>query len=275
MRVAKDMTEFTFPFLTQIFGVESEGTGKYIGSGTLLDLGGVPYLISAAHVPSSATASNWAHSVDNGEPPKVVPNPWQCLGAPEDLAIARLDGDHFRGQYRARALDPSLLAVDSNDLDGDYLFIHGWPGQFSKEVRTIGNGIASKPFPYLTGVGSSSDPAFDGKMHLAVDFRMDGKYENGRSASPPDPGGMSGSAVWRTNWKSRGASWTFHDARVIGIINGWDQANHSLTCTRIEVIRSFINFSLHREAAYLNWLGRKCPASDDWSDWLSVKPYRI
>lgn len=274
--VGRRMKEFTFPYLAQIFEVQSKERGKYLGSGTFVQVGNEAYLLTAAHVPKKCSTGLWAYSVGDSTPPVVIPNPWQCISLPTDLAWARLDAAHFGTEHRARLLDTCFLDSTADDLDGDILFVHGWPGQLSKELWSLANGIASKSFPYTTVIGTSSRNWFDPAIHIAVDFRVEGQIDElERLADVPSLEGVSGSAVWRTNWRQHRDDWGPHHARVIGVAFDWDQAGHAITCTRIERVRDFVNLSLHREAAYFSWLRRNCPGADDWNDWFGVKPEMV
>ena len=274
--VGKRMKQFTFPYLAQIFEVQTEKRGRYLGSGTYLQVRNEAYLLTAGHVPSESSTGSWAYSLGDGMPPIVIRNPWQCVSLPTDLALVRLDATHFSAGHRAQLLDTDVFDATADDLDGDILFLHGWPGQLSKELWSLAQGIASKTFPYTTVVGKSSRDWFDPTIHFAVDFRGEGQIDESKnSADVPDLKGVSGSAIWRTNWKRHREHWEPHHARVVGVAFDWDQTGHAITCTRIERICDFVNLSLHREAAYFNWLDRDCPPSDDWHDWFDVRPAAI
>jgi hypothetical protein len=276
IEIGQAMAHYTYPYLAQIFEVQSRNRGRFLGSGTFINLGGTPYLLTASHVPADCTVRKWAHSLGDATPPTIVPNPWQCLSFPEDLALARLDVENFAGQHRVRMLEPNLFANNCEDLNGDFIFLHGWPGELSKELWSLARGIASKTFPYTTCLGTSSRSWFDHGIHFAVDFRVEAQtQEGGGQANVPSPHGMSGSAVWKTNWNHYKKDWRPEHARVIGVAFDWDQSGHAITCTRIERVRDFINLSLHREAAYFNWQQRGGPYDDNWEDWFKVNSHTI
>jgi hypothetical protein len=173
-------------------------------------------------------------------------------------------------------LPSELLAENCDDLEGDLLFIQGVPGEFSKPLWDLANGIVSRTLPYLTGVGESSRDWFDRTMHFSIDFRIEDQSDDkGNPAYVPSPKGMSGSAVWRTNWKYHQSDWRPEYARVVGVAFDLDESGHSITCTRIERIRNFINFWLHREAAYFRWQQRGCPLGDEETDWFAARPFTL
>lgn len=274
--VGRAMREFTAPFITQLFEVESTQRGHFLGSGTFARLGTDVYLLTAAHVPQSAHVRRWAHSAGDGVPPALVPNAWQCRSFPSDLALVRLDGSYFDGSFRVRALGPEFFAESVPELAGDFLFVHGWPGERSKELWCIAQGIASTTLPYTTVVGASSRGWFRPDVHFAIEYRFDNQRdESGRIARVPHPGGLSGAAVWKTNWRDNRNRWTPDCARVVGVAFDWDTDGNNLTCTRIDAVRDFINESLRREAAYFRWLERGCPGNDDWADWYCVTPFAL
>jgi hypothetical protein len=269
--VAKAMAQYTFPFMSGIYGVESEDRGALLGSGTVLDLYGQPYLLTAAHVVEQGRKfQKIAHSKGDAAHPSLVQHPWQCVGFPSDLAMSRLDQQGIAG-HRIRPLPAALIGKDASNLDGDILFVHGWPGKRSVPVFEIAQGIASKTLPYATVVGVSKAGWFDPQIHFAVDYRFEGQIgEHGREEVPPPPDGLSGSAVWRTNWLGRCHQWRPQDAQIVGVAFGWDQSGSSLVVTRVEAVRRFINYCLRQEAAYFHWRNRGRPLGDDWNDWFAV-----
>lgn len=227
--VGSEMVKFTSPYLMQVFEVESEDSGKYLGSGTAIGLGRMPYLLTAAHVPGEAIVQRWAHSIGDKTHPQAIHDAWHCVGFPEDLALARLEREPFGGQHRVRMLPSEFLDGDSSDLENDFLFVHGVPEKFTFWGA---DGIACRTFPYITIVGKSSRNWFDRNIHFGLDFRVEDQSDDqGRPGYVPDPHGMSGSTVWRTNWKQHKSKWRPEFARVVGITHDWDTNGHSITCT--------------------------------------------
>lgn len=276
LRVGAAMREFTKPFIAQVFEVESAQRGKFLGSGTFIRLGDQPYLLTAAHVPNAARNRHWAHSVDDATPPAQITLPWQCCSLPSDLAVASLDNDTFTGSNRVRPLSADFIAKELGSLEDDFLFVHGWPGERSHEVWSLAKGIASTSLPYTTVVGKTGRAWFNDNIHFAIQYRVDGQHdEHGNLAQMPDARGLSGAAVWKSNWIVDPDNWTPEKARVIGVAFDWDTDGGNLTCTRIEAVRAFINDSLRREAAYFRWEERGSPNDDDWDDWFSARPFQL
>lgn len=276
LRVGSAMRAFTKPFIAQVFEVESAQRGKFLGSGTFMRLGAHTFLLTAAHVPNAAKHRSWAHSVDDATPPAQITMPWQCCGLPSDLAVARLNYSDFLGSIRARPVPAQFVAKDLGALDNDFLFLHGWPGERSHEVWSLANGIASTTLPYTTVVGKTGRAWFNENIHFAIQYSVNDQHdESGNVAQMPNAHGLSGAAVWKTNWNTDPENWTPENARIIGVAFDWDTDGGNLTCTRIEVVRSFINESLRREAAYFRWQERGSPDKDDWDDWFSAKPFQL
>lgn len=276
LEVGARMKEFTSPFIAQVFEVESPQRGRFLGSGTFVQLGDHPYLLTAAHVPKKAHTHSWAHSLDDGTAPAQIPNPWQCCGFPSDLAMARLDNTHFSGRHRVRSLESRFFAKELGELGSDFLFIHGWPDDQSKEVWSLANGIMSRTLPYTTIAGSTGRPWFRDDIHFAIQYSVnDQRDEYGNLAQMPGAYGLSGAAVWKTNWAPHPDNWAPEKARIIGVAFDWDTDGGNLTCTRIETVRSFMNESLRREAAYFRWQKRGSPEMDDWEDWFLAKPFEL
>ena len=276
LEVGTRMKEFTKPFIAQIFEVESLQRGRFLGSGTFVQLGNHPYLLTAAHVPKKARIHSWAHSLDDGIRPAQIPNPWQCCGFPSDLAMARLNDAHFPGPHRVGSLESALFAKEISELGDDFLFIHGWPDEQSKEMWSLANGITSKTLPYTTFAGNTGRAWFRDDVHFAIQYRVNDQHdEHGDLAHMPGAHGLSGATVWKTNWADHQSDWAPEKARIIGVAFDWDTDGGNLTCTRIEAVRSFINHSLRHEAACFRWQERGSPEKDDWEDWFCAKPFEL
>lgn len=276
VKVGAEMKEFTSPFIAQVFEVKSAERGRFLGSGTFIQLGTYPYLLTAAHVPNEAEKRSWAHSLGNATPPAHIEHPWQCCGFPSDLALVRLEDAHFSGLHRVRPIESRFLAKEFDELGNDFLFIHGWPDERSKEVWSLANGIVSKTLPYTTVAGTTGRAWFDDEIHFAIQYNVnDQRDEHGNLAQMPGAYGLSGATVWKTNWADHQDDWTPEKARVIGVAFDWDTDGGNLTCTRIEAVRAFINDSLRREAAYFRWEERGSPNDDDWDNWFSARPFQL
>lgn len=248
--------------------VDPKSFGIMRGTSTIIELRGVPYLLTAAHVPLSFDAASFGgYRSRNGAEPFPLPNKVFMIRPPVDVALIPLQPE-LVATSEVSPLRIEDLAAATPRLGGDALFIHGLPGERSR-FSTFGPGLVSETFPYVTVEGTSQYSWFDERLHFAVEYPGEGNEDEfGRSVRVPDPHGLSGAAVWKTNRKERGEAWTPADAQVVGLIHNWDPTAQSLVGTRIEWIREFMLRVLRERDAHARWEARGSPVGDDWTDWF-------
>lgn len=274
MSIIAEMKEFTTPFISAIYGAYDEKCGVLLGSGTFIELEGTDFLLTAAHVlgfePSQSEREivGKAHSSGYGLAPRTFSHTPQCLGDPSDLGLVEVEVSDLS---RIEPLDSSYLDADSQCLDGDILFLHGWPGERSRFVR-FWSAVMSKSFPFGSHANVGSTYSwFDPQMHLSVDYPRVGTDKAGNTVDLPLPYGMSGCAIWRTNYRNYGKNWTPCKARIVGVQSDWDVDGGGLIGTRVEVLRVFLRECLVQKRAYQNWITGKKRHGNDWGDWFAAE----
>ena len=241
MEVADSLKAVTTPYLASIAGIISDEDGEYVGTGTFISVDHVTYLLTADHVISAAMISPFRGvAISNGDGKAYcrVIAPFR-RNAALDIAIVPValavppEGDRIPCPER-------LIGKSSNGLESDLLFIHGVPGSYTRFL-VFDRGIHTKTLPYISVAGNPTWRGFDSAVHCSIEYNpRDQRYSDGTSADLPDPGGMSGAALWKTNRSLVRENWTPHDARITGVITRWDQEGQCLIGTRIEPILEFI-----------------------------------
>jgi hypothetical protein len=271
-RVGELMAQHTVESLIGLYEIIDRNYGHLAGSGIYIAFGAEPYVLTAAHVYSDHRSL--AVYRGPGRPPFLFENPTQCIGAEIDLALCRLGRNALTQIADRTPLNPKRLADNSN-AEGDFIFIHGYPGISSRYSHSM-NSVISNSLPYITvlsefPLGLQSEH-IDPKTHFAVAFSPIGNKDHlDRDCGLPDPHGLSGSAVWATRRnKYPGRNWTANNAEVIGIVQKWHQQERCLLVLRSEVIRNIVHHFLQREVAYFNWQERRVPIGDDWVDWFKA-----
>lgn len=281
--VLRQMKDFTAPAIKMICGATSFDTGELIGSGTVVELRGQPYLLTAQHVAAEMFATDdvtggrkypegLCHSAGDGEHMANIIAPWTVIRGVTDLAVTRLDPD-LVCESGIVPLRPDRFSSHSRDLTDDVYFVHGWPGERSRFTAFAGRGVTAKSLPYGGWLADGTTwPHFDPAAHIAITYpATDLIDERGRVATFVRPGGLSGSLLWKTNRVGAGAGWSPSDARVVGLVTRWDQDGQVLLATRIEHLRGFLLYALQLEFAYFRWHDRGRPPGDDWSDWFTAE----
>ncbi len=264
------MAFYTQPSLAAIYTCQDSETAELIGSGTLLNLCGNTYLLTAGHIALNNKAyiglthvRPWAF----GQVP--LGHPVHSLDDHLDLCLVKIDARNLRGAGLV-PLTSSKLSRTSSDIRNEILFLHGYPRERSTMVK-IFDGEASGSLPYGMTIGKSDFTWFDDKVHFALGYTAESPSAEEITQPASDiPGGLTGSAVWSTNLHALGPSWKCDAAEIVGIVHHWDQGAQSLIATRIEVVREFLVRSLRREFAYCRWEKRGSPYGEDLDDWFAA-----
>ena len=127
----EEMKPHTAPAITALYDVIDAKSGSLVGSGTFITLRDRPYILTAGHVVEEATRhKGLAHSTRNEESPRFIDDPMKLAGHPFDLGVVRLAADALAGTPHVPVASDSL-ADDSDGVESDLLFIHGFPGKKS------------------------------------------------------------------------------------------------------------------------------------------------
>jgi len=257
--VTSKMKLFSFPSLAAIYGSRDEHDGELVGSGTFINIRGETYLLTAGHIASEKNNyKRLVHTRSIASSPAWLTNHFHVLNQFLDICIVKIDSDNLKGTTII-PVDIARLAHQSNYLEGDILFTHGYPGAKNISVNLLDTDF-SKTQPFCTFIAHSVYPWFDSQYHFALDYSQTGQLD--------DPHGLSGSAVWKTNIDNSTAHWSPLNAEIVGVVHHWDGTAHSLIATRIEIVRKFLLNSLRSEFAYYHWLERGSPLHDDLNDWF-------
>ena len=268
MRVGQAMRDNTIDFITPVSRALEHTYGEVEGSGTFVELRGISYTLTNEHVARARMFYPLAHFLGNGELAARIVHPFQCITEPTDIAIARIDREVLAiGTKRpvpAARIDPSFQPAD-----GEILFMHGFPG-LQSHFSAMYRGLLTRTFPYAVDVASLPQ-GYDPDLYFALSYPPYGNVKTfeGRETDLPNPEGLSGAVVWDTKFVRTCAGWTPGHAKVAGVVFGWNQPNHCLIATKIEIVRHFLLKALRREAAYFHWhLDRGEPLWDDLTDWV-------
>lgn len=267
--------------LARVIGCTPDDAGDVIGTGTFLNLFGATYIATAEHVVKTKFSmtsdgerryDGLAHDTGAAGPVFRITNPFYSHGRLRDVAVAGLRTDDFVG---TNVVPLPLQGVPkfTPSLNDEILLLHGYPGKASRFVRAW-NGIVSTSFPWVcTQEPPPSCDWFDPTIHFAVGYPAHGTDERGHSTVMPDPHGLSGSAIWKTNVVARGALWTIDDIQMIGIATDWNQDAQVIIGVRVEFLWVLLFHAIQLECAYAHWVGRGRPHGDDWADWFAAEKH--
>lgn len=268
---ATRLANHTANHLLGMYHVIDENYGKLHGTGLFIKFGDEPYIISAGHIFSTGMPL----AAFGGDGKKFFPlsNPTQGVGDPVDLGLTRLDRSALTEITDRAPIEPSRFG-SSQDLDGEAIFLHGYPDDRSR-FSPLSNGIRSKSLPYLTEIiPIPAGTVYDDESFIAVAYDPTKALdEDDREVPLPLAYGMSGAPVWATRSRYyRADEWGPEHAQIVGIAHHWLPEHKCIIATRAEQVVVQIAHMLQREAAYFRWLDRGTPQGDDWSDWFGVRP---
>lgn len=233
--VCERVTDATRRCLVSIAGIISHEEGSFQGTGTIVELGGKVLLVTAQHVIAEIEAKGFqgvAYSCGNDKLYARAPQPF-VMDAGLDVAGVRIapptqpDSDRIPCPKR-------LIAASSQGIEKDLLFVHGFPEKCNRYFKML-PGIISETRPLCSGLGTPKWPKFDPAIHFAVSYSVKFLQDaEGKIMDWIDPHGMSGAVVWNIRRAEIGSNWTPDDARIVGIVQRWDQDGQCLIATRVE-----------------------------------------
>jgi len=228
------MAEYTFPFLTSVVGVKDATQGEHVGSGLRAIVNSRRAVITARHVVERAAAypRQFALSAGYGRAPYIVSGKIE-LDPIGDLAVYYLPDDFPADVPEVSFWPEDRIQRSLERLATDFLFTHGFPASRGRFLRLV-NGIASRSLPY--GAMQRLDPQVSDLQtyQFAIEFDPAGMCapDRSRSDSFVDPGGLSGSPVWRIgiSGRSRG-EWSPALSLVVGFLTQWRPDEKVLVAT--------------------------------------------
>jgi hypothetical protein len=228
-------------YIVAIAGMKSWKEGKVEGTGVILDLGGEVLLVTAEHVVSQIEQKGYqglAFSNGDTKPYTKVLVPFM-RDRLIDISYAKITRPKQPDSDRL-ACPENLIATSSREGEKDLLFIYGFPGKDS-EFWTLLGGIRSKTTTYAAYASDSDWPHFDRAVHIAMYYSPKGCVGiDGKSEDLHTPDGLSGSPLWNIPRNEQMGTWMPEYARIVGIVQRWDQVGRCLIATRIEQILPFL-----------------------------------
>lgn len=266
------MVSMTARHLLGVYGVDSLDPPSVLllGSGTLVDLGGIPAILTAGHV--GRERDRYVRLARRGldDDGEIIPGPHYLIEDPADLAILEVGPEPALAPGQ-EILSLSRLAASSPNTGENDLFIHGFPGDLSRSSAFL-PGRESESLPLETFEQACTSALFDPRFHFAVNYPDPLALRTnvgGGTVSIPDPHGLSGSAVWRAN-TTLGAPWRPDLAEVVGVAQMWLKDENVIVATRVEVVREILLTVLRKRHAYFRWVSRGRPIGDDLADWYDA-----
>lgn len=229
------MADYVPKFMTPISRVISNDEGELGGTGSYLAIDGSTFVLTNEHVAVTLKRHALAVKFYGNEQFFALRSDFAGISAPTDASIAHVD---MSDAVPATPVPLSLYANHHQSVEGELLFIAGYPGQRSKFMF---NTLFSPLTPYLTQE-DVTQTAVLGVHHFAIPW-LPGRARSLDERSPglSLPPGMSGSLVWNTRrvefFRSH-RPWLPADARVTGMVFSWSVCANWVYATKVELLRS-------------------------------------
>lgn len=201
-----------------------------IGSAVLMQLGGIRFIVSAAHaLKSRASETLYAQAAGTIEP---IDGPATYLfGRTEppsrnypdeiDIRAVRLEGGAWQSMSLHAFLAPEEIVLTAEMPDRHVLTVVGFPESKQRE-RPKGNAIESFAFPLLgleSTIETYSKVGITPEMIQLLGFDQKKTWTEFGAQTAPHPKGLSGSGMW--DFGSRQDFGT-RPPRLSAIVTNWD-----------------------------------------------------
>ena len=231
------------------------GVVRHLGTGTLLTVADMKFVVTAAHVLHKAKEQDLTVAISpasGGVFTALTARTWMATSA------RGVDDEHDIALYPLDVLELGRLgATDSiriadvcfeRDLSVAYFVVCGFPGMWSTTSHSDGVDMKSKLLQYGTYsfIGSVSGlRGFDPDRHILLDGTPGDmrnhhgeptrfKTRSGYPASMPGAlAGISGCSVWRIgDFRTPTSEWNVDGARIVGVQTGVYESAGAIKATR-------------------------------------------
>jgi hypothetical protein len=255
-----------------LYGKSWLGTPRILGSGVPLIVGGLNFIVTAAHtLDASLQAKRGVYLSPGVQGGRLVsladcavhgsamPSSGNRIDDLIDLRVIRLTDE----AVDALGEGIQFIGLDRIDADdghrGTCYFLHGFP-RGSVRINWCRRSFRSTSFPYGT-IAYGGERGVWEPMHpdifIDLDFHPEKNVDDfGRKVRPPKPEGVSGCGIWRLfDGRTPTAAWSVDDSRLVAIEHRWERSRHILRGTRIVYVNQILarNYQSCREEIEGRW----------------------
>lgn len=136
--IVVQIRKYVEPFLSAIGAVEvgdsRDPPGDHIGTGAFIVLGGVRYLLTCDHVAQAWHGVTLACDLFKLGGAIKVANPFVTVPFPVDVAASPISNRSWTCvSHNATCLTVNDFALSHSPVDGEYLYVGGFPGEWAHE----------------------------------------------------------------------------------------------------------------------------------------------
>ena len=178
-----------------------------------------------------------------------VANPFVTVPFPVDVAASPISNRSWTCvSHNATCLTVNDFALSHSPVDGEYLYVGGFPGEWAHEFPGEPHHVQlaelfSVEVPFDPALKTEYQKPIDG-YHLCLDCNPEHvKRLLGDHSWVAKLGGLSGSLVWNTRYReitSQGGEWKPTDLRVTALVWAHTSKAGMLVATPVQYIRAFL-----------------------------------
>ncbi|WP_288491889.1 hypothetical protein [uncultured Pseudomonas sp.] len=248
----EQFSDFVEPFISAISLIKPDDErappGDHHGTGSFFLLDDVRLLITCEHVANVPANVILGMTQYRAEHAISIPGIFSTSEYPVDIAAIHIpDRNWGRVSHAARCVELNMLSKRHEPVDGEYLFVYGFPGEDAVvgfgEHSHRGLGVFLHEIEF-SSVTVDEEPKPVEPHHFFIPYSPNhARLLEGSNSVLSRAEGMSGSLVWNTRYTevtSQGEEWRPEDARVTGVLWGHSSKVGALVVTKIEYLRYFL-----------------------------------
>ncbi|MGL5995663.1 MAG: hypothetical protein ACRC1I_03935 [Pseudomonas proteolytica] len=252
-RLEQLLPPFVDPFISAISliepGDDRHPPGDHHGTGSFIYLDEVRLMLTCEHVASVEQGTMLGMTQFGASHAISIPGAFSSDKYPIDIAVNHIpDKNWDRVPHMAKCVDIGMIARRHEPVDGEYLYIYGFPGDDAAvgfgQHHHRGLAVFSHERDFSTVLIDEEPKPID-KYHFLIPYNPEhAVLLDGKNPLLPKPPGMSGSLVWNTRYvevTSQGKEWRPEDSRVTGVVWGHSSKASVLVATKIEFLRYFLS----------------------------------
>ena len=241
---AEELSTRILPVTVPLLELQSDGSFGLLGSGVLIAIAGIRFLVTAGHVQDFMHNSQ----LTVGLSPELIPlvGKWKRLRSiiadsddddKIDIGIVRLDDHGWESVALDRFLAWSELDHDSPRIARHTYGLVGYPENYNDYTRQVGR-LKARAIRFA-GLecerGAYDDTGIDSRTNVMVEINRKEMWNTGGQYTLADLHCTSGSGIWRYGRRIRGATESPKLAAIMIESHQTSQHKHILG-TRIHVV---------------------------------------
>ncbi|MGN3705374.1 hypothetical protein [Achromobacter xylosoxidans] len=217
-----------------------------MGSATCIELRGVRYLLTAAHVLMDCDwelrnprAIGVVFREDGAANNAFVSRILAVGGKPQDsldIALLELSAEGADEIASAKEFLPEMRVLEGGSADQSRLFaVFGAPKDWSPGSR-VKRTFTAGPMCYVTVSCAPFPSHLDPSQDIALEYEKSSNISPSQEGTveAPDPHGVSGGGIWLISQSQEGVLWDPNGSKLIGVQSRWNEKDGYVRGTQVQ-----------------------------------------